>query len=370
MNLSQEVYATMLNKKLKIFSALAVISLFGLTGCDEVVAKPSGYSDQIISNVDDKEVYNNLISIVYDGIREGSLSSNVLDKVLYQYSVSIFGPYDKYVSGYKDGDATLFDLVSSYRSDANSARSSLSDFIKDHKAYWNTNDDGERTNDNGDVVDDDSAASDMEINRLLAKFDNIEKRASQAMYKEISDSTYADRSVFKEEKYLRKLRNSLKSVEKVTSATDLTKTLLYPEIEDYQVFDTVSVRGNDVTILHKSYYWGAYATSADNVNTYVEDEIIKDIYREMLVEQYLLDEQYSALGHSYAREVNIVSIKSNSEYPLAAGYLVNQFVDDYILAKPNQASVAESTNKVTLDSFKILSERCLCRLSASSQRAA
>ncbi len=315
-----------MQNKIKLL-VLGAASLLTLSACSEIIAKPTGYKDDKVMNVDD-DLYNNLMSIIYDDIHENNVASQTLEKVLYQYAVSIFGPYDQYVKGYKDGDDTLFTVKDG---------TNVDDFVKGHKAYWTVNDDGKRVDDEGTEVAEDANASQSEKDRVKERFNNIEKRVAKKMYQDISGGSYSDRSIFREEKYLMSLRNNLEKVNSPATVTTYTG-LLDPAIEDVDVFNA--------GILNKGYYWGLYS---DGNNTYVEDKIVPQIYKEMLVEQYILDEQYNTLGRSYARKVNIVSIKTNNEYPLAARYLVNQFVNDYILAEPN------GNNTVNLDTLKILS---------------
>jgi hypothetical protein len=57
------------------------------------------------------------------------------------------------------------------------------------------------------------------------------------------------------------------------------------------------------------------------------------IYRELLVESYLIDEDYSSLGRSYARRVNYVALKVSTEYPEAVIYLLDTFIVQYILGE-------------------------------------
>lgn len=334
----------MKNNKLKIFS-LAFISMMALTACDDVMAKPTGYKDdQIMETTADEEIYNNLMKIIYDDIHKNEIGSNVLNKVLYQYAVSIFGPFDTKVKGYKEGDITLATAKTG---------TSIDDFVKSHKAYWTVNDDGKRVKDDGSLAGDDDPASNTEKARVLARFNNIEKRVAKKIYKNISSGTYSNRNIFSEEKFLMSLRRDLKKVQNPAAAGVTTyKGLLDPAIEDIDVFNG---------ILNRDFYWSLKTDGTYGLNTYVEDDIIPEIYREMLVEQYILDEQYNTLGRSYARKVNVVSIKSNAEYPLAARYLVNEFVDKYVLASPmtgdeEAISVAASDNKVDLDTLKILSD--------------
>lgn len=341
------------NKKSK-FIALGLVSLFGLTACgNEVVAKPTGYDKDTIAQIDgyDEEIYNNLLSVIYDEIRDGSLGSDVLNKVLYQYAISIFGAYDNKVTGYVEGTTTLEDAFKGITPNADetsfTATQKTKNFIRDHKAYWTYDNDGKHVDGETEITvkeDEDYNATQSEIARVYAKWKNVEKRIAQKMYSNISGGAYSDRNLFYESRYLMSLRGAMKKVSLPAEGVH-DGVLLSPDVEDYDVFDTTK------GFLKREFYQGGdYA--------YIEEDIVPSIYNEMLVEQYILDEQYNTLGRSYAREVEVVSIKANDSYPLAARYLVNEFVEKYISgpnAKPNATTVAGATNGVTLDTLKILS---------------
>ena len=305
------------------FAAIGLISLFGLTACnDEIVAKPTGYDDQGILLKDDgskADIYNNDMSVIFDKIRDGSIGSDVLNKVLYQYGISIFGAYNKKIEGVKDDTITLEDAFNDINADEQnnsytSKNGVVNTFIKAHKAYWTVNLDGKRVDDNGQEVAGDADPSNSERARVYSKWNNINERIAKKMYNNIAGGSYSDRSLFYETRFLMSLRSSLKNVAAPAAGNVYDGVILDPDIEEVEVFDN---------FLHKENYTGEY--------TYIEDEIIPSLYNEMLVEQYILDEQYNALGRSsYARKVNIVSITTNDEYPLAARYLVNKFVERYI----------------------------------------
>lgn len=355
----------MASKKSK-FIALGLVSLFGLAACNnEVIAKPTGYDEANIVTIDgyEEEIYHNLMSVIYDAIRDGSLGSDVLNKVLYQYSISIFGAYNKKVEGYVADTTTLEDAYKdiTVSGENYTATKVAKNFVRDHKAYWDVDNDGKHVDANGNEItvksDEDYNASESELARVVAKFENIEKRIAQKMYDSISSGSYSDRSLFYESRYIMSLRSSMKNVASLKELNDGIAdsslishegVLLDPDTEDYEVFD--ATKG----FLNRSLF-------QSDEYTYVEDEIIPNIYDELLVEQYILDEQYNTLGRSYAREVEIVSIKTNEEYPLAARYLVNEFVKSYVLAEPADGSgnpvttVKDSENKVDLNTFKLLS---------------
>ena len=321
----------MLTKKLSKLLVLGLLATIGLTSCsnDDIMAKPSDYEDELVAFADE-EVYNNVRDIVYDAIREGSLASDVLDEVLYQFANSIVGYYNN-VTANSETTVTLKDAVISLDGDKTVA----DEFISAHKAYWSVDADGNRLTD--------AASKESEYARVEKKWETIEDRIAERMHQDISSGSYNDRNIFSERDYLVNLASSLNKVANpfTTLSTTPYKGLITPDVEAVDVFEA--------GILHRDFYqtnWELSKVETANGNTYIEDEIIPEIYQELLVEQYLLDETYNTLGRSYARKVNVVSIKSNSEYPLAANYLVNEFVDSYISVKGKA---------VTLDDFKVLS---------------
>ena len=341
----KEECATMKNKKIFSLLTLSAIGVLGLTACDEIVAKPTDYDDKLIE-VDNysNDIYNNAISVVYDKIRDGNIGSDVLSELLYSYSISVFGYYNRYVSPAPASDViTLEEAVQDVTviDDTYSGGDKAKSFIKTHKAYWTTNDDGKRINDANETVDDSADPSQSEYARLLAKWDAIEIRICENFYDTIAGSTYIDRNVFSEKKFLRGLISSLEDVANPDSSTfegELYEDLLYPAFEKKDVF----------SILHREYY-----QSGDKYN-YIEKKIIPIIYRQLLNEQYLLDETYNTLGRSYARSVNIIQIKDNANYPKASDYLINSLLNA-INEEPDATSLEESTNIVTLDTFKTYS---------------
>ena len=75
----------MSNKGIKKVLAVALLSTMGLIACNnDIQAKPSDYKEPLITFTEEgDEVYNNLVSIIEDAYRDGTLASAVLDKILY-----------------------------------------------------------------------------------------------------------------------------------------------------------------------------------------------------------------------------------------------------------------------------------------------
>ena len=356
-NSRKEVCITIMrNNKVIKFAAIALLSAFALTACDdEIIAKPTGYDDNSPVVDLDKEVYNNDFTDIYDSIRDGNLASDVLDQLLYQYSVSVFGNYNKVtaakISNNQFGEITLKQAVNSLSGD----KADADKFIKAHSAYWTKNKAGHRVDDNFKEVEDDAAPSPSEYARLENKWKTIEKRIAEKLYSAISGGSYSERNVFEEERYLRSLAVSLEN--NVIALNDTTKTfkgVLTSAVEDYDVFNVKSedIDGNEDFILHRENYQSnaglGEAEAEDQDATYVEDQLIPDIYRQLLVEQYILDESYDTLGRTSARHISVLSISKNSNYSKGAVNLMNTFVNDYIFDNAR-------TDKINLDTFKMVS---------------
>jgi len=361
------------NKKMSRYIAVALLSVLGLTACSEVVAEPSDYNDAIITDGVTGGLDSNLMSIVYDAMREGKLATDVLNEVLYQYSVSILGKYNQIVGPSSSSSAlstgtTLKEAVASAKSADKSVANS---FIKSHKAYWTVNSSNVRVDDEGVVRSDDgSVASDSELETLIAKWDTIEDRIEEKMYDEIKNGAFSYRSQFSEQSYLISLRSSLEKVANYNTLNPVsdaaTTGYFTPKVFDakYDYEDVFT------QYLHRENYQENFALGEDESNntiSYVEDTYIPIIYRELLTEQYLLDETYNTLGRSYARQVNIISLTTKDDSDKSAQYLMNYFINNVVYATPTTGGVtataitdgsgnAISDNRVGEEQFIALSD--------------
>lgn len=368
----EEFSTTMRNNKVIKFAAIALLSAFALTACDDdIIAKPTGYGDNspVVTIKDENgnavKVYNNNFDDIYDGIRSGSLPSDVLDTLLYQYSMSVFGNYNKVtaatVTNNNFGEVTLKQAVAGLTQTGGvySGSQATNDFIKAHSAYWNKDKNGNRVKDDFKTeLAEDADPEQAEYARLESKWNTIEKRIAQKLYSEISGGSYSEENVFYEIKFLRSLSSSIEN--NVITINDAVKAqafkgVLTAKVEDYDVFNEKSeILDSAETdyILHRNFYQSNSALNeeekVDQDATYVEMHVIPDIYRQLLVEQYLLDESYDTLGRTSARHISVLAISKNSEYPTSAFDLMNTFVNNTIFDNAR-------TTDVDLDTLKIAS---------------
>lgn len=351
----------MANKK--SFTKLAVLSLLGIfsfVACsNETISKPTGYKEDTIIDLFDEQgktatIYDNFMKGIYDDIRNGSLAQDVLDKLLYQYSISVLGKYNKVISNKdvsyegQDAEVTLKEAARAVEhinnNNSNSAEEELvNNFIRSHKAYWSTNADGKRVNDLNEVIPNDTIQSgEKERARVAGKWQAIEERIAKAMYKTIKEGAYSDRNLFAERSLLISLKTDLFDVasyvnrevetEFVKRSGKMFKGILDVAVEEKDVFDN---------FLHRDFYQSHYGLeeeeSSEEAITYIENEIVPDVYRQLLVEQYLFDEAYYVLGRSVARKVNVIAIapNKNAKFTEASNMLMTKFVKDYIFASPD-----------------------------------
>lgn len=147
---------------------------------------------------------------------------------------------------------------------------------------------------------------------------DIEDRVNEKMFDMISTGSYETRNKFSEERFAKYIRSMLYTVDATSGYFD--DVVFTPSVTK----DTI-----DGQAIHLDYYVD-----------YIEGEIVPEIYREKLVEEYLLQEEYSTLGRSYARKVNYIAIATNSNHPEAAKYLIDTFIETNILSATADASDA------------------------------
>ncbi len=332
----------MSNKK---FSKLAVLSLLGvlaLTGCDssssKIYAKPSDYKEEIVTiDGNDEKIHNDILKIIYDAMRDGSVASKTLDAVLYRYAQSIFGSYNKLTLADGDENITLKEAARDYKE--NSGYQKLDAFIRAHKSFWTYNDDGEHIDDEGKKVTDDKnfTPSTSERKRVDSKFSDVERRIAENMFTKISSGSYSEKHFFSEAKYLKSLYEDGQSVAHYKDHEGEPSIIIDYTVEGEDVFTK--------EILHREYYQTHSGLTEDETTPdgnknfhYVEKEIVPEIYNDLLVEQYLLDEEAAAVRNSRARQINVIKIEKYSDFTINADLLVKKLVDEIYTTGVSTAS--------------------------------
>lgn len=276
---------------------LALAGAFLLTGCDSVNALPTNYNDNVIVNKDDNskvDVYNNIMGTLYD-----DLVSNKKDDVLNNFIEIItndqFGKYSEIKALVTEND-----------------EAKMKSFIEKHMgAYAHENKvSDDKTEDEYLAEKYNTTVDAIRIKRLKAFFKDVEERINEAFYNEITSKTYNDDTgKFYERRLAMAHYADLYDV-------DMTKA------DWYEGYITPDLKKEDVSsFIHMD---GRY-------DDYIERNLIKTIYKDKLVEQYLIENNYSTLGRAYGRKVNIIKLTRDEKYKELPNTLLNTYATKYIL---------------------------------------
>ena len=319
--------------KTKFIPLLLAPALLLASCSSEILSTPTDNDNPLIVGSDGspltQEIYNNIKSIVYDAMRDnGTLASEVLDEILYQVAISVFGDYNTLTDLY--GKLVLV----SGQENTYQTNTEIDEFINSHSAYWVKDADGNRLTD--------QTSKNKEYIRFKESFERIKERIAERFYSDITSGSYLRNGYFYETDYLMSLRNSINNVANPLDQTNRSllhdKYLIVPEIEEDEVFTyDWEEEGKLNGLLTLSLY-----ENEELGYNYVSNTFIPDIYRNLLVEQYLFDNNYSTLGRAYAREVNIITIANRESSPLLASNLMNAYVDNYI--NTDNALVAQNAS--------------------------
>ena len=363
----------MSNKTSKL-AVLSLLGIFALTGCSsssEIYAKPSDYKDEIVTiEGNDEKIHNDILKIIYDAMHDGSVASKTLDAVLYRYAQSVFGSYNKITLSQNDTSTTLKEAAADVI-DNDDNFDVVNGFIKAHKAYWTYNEEGKHINDDDpeNIVEVDDKKEwtpcNSERQHVLSRWDDIEDRIAENMFSKISSGSYTSKHFFSEIKFVKSLYQDgqevdYKEVSEVIPDDSIEgkwsykyPSLIIPyTLEGKDVFgvqtageDTPEEPSDDefLTVLHRDFYQTNYELSEDetaDVNGkqfhYVEKELISDIYNDLLIEQYLLDEEVAAVRNSRARLINAIKIEKYSTFTINADLLVKKLVEEIYASRPAQ----------------------------------
>lgn len=151
----------------------------------------------------------------------------------------------------------------------------------------------------------------------VALVEKIQRRINVKMYDLIASGQFETRNLFSEERFAFSIEKQLYELNREANDPWVTDFIFPPR-------NTEAIESGDILedAIHLEYY-----------EDFIQNNLLPKIYRELLVETYLIDQDYSSLGRSYARKVNYVALKVSSEYPEAVKYLMDTFIDQYILGE-------------------------------------
>ena len=285
-------------KKILLAGVFALSAAFVLSACDPVTAVPANYESPIVlkdgSAFDDKD---NKLGALYDALA-GNKNEKVVSALLEKIAEKEFGTYAE--------------LKACFNADGTVKEAEAKAHIAAHAHQFVSDDDA--------TLKEGVSAEELQLKRFAFFFEDLNERIDKKVFAEVSTETYRDKTnktEFDEEKYARAKRKE---------NYDIKHFLDNGEVEVGFHFKKVFLDSNFKEENVRDYL----SNFEDTYGDYITKSIIPDVYKDKLIEEYVLDNNYSALGRAYGREVNYVKIPYSSDDPNTAWRLVNKFAKDYL----------------------------------------
>lgn len=298
-----EENATMANntiKKLLLTGVFALSGAFILSACDDVVAYPVNYDSPIaVKNSEAYEDDANRIGEIYDALTSNK-SEKVVSTLLERLALEEFGTYEEIEACYEGGNINVEKAKAHIKKYAH-------EFIKSYDEEDAKNSKNES-----------ATAEQIQLARFEQFHKDLNDRINKVIFDEISSDSYRDtinKTKFLEEKYARAKRQASYDIKGFDE--DGKSTIEWKELFIDNSFEEENVREylTDFTVNYKDY---------------IVRHVVPSVYKDKLVEEYILENNYSALGRAYGRKINYVKIDYTEEDSLRIYKLAELFVSEHI----------------------------------------
>lgn len=283
------------NKKL-IAGFLAMSCACILGACDPMVSTPSNYMDPILTKVEDDE---NIMGNIYELVK-GDKNAKVVEIILDEIAKGKFGTYSEIMT--KDPDT----------------------FIKEHKDVF----DNVKPNE----------VSAQERARFEYFKNEVNRRIQKSFYALITSTEYQDDDKkFDEEKLYDKLKEDW-DLNELPDGAEWKKFYITNQIEEEKALDMLNKSLYSVKEGEKEI--PGYGIKVQT-RGYIEKKIFPQVIKDILVEEYIYQNNKTALGRAYARKVNYAKISYNSENADFVKFITKKFVNSTVYTAPVDASKPE-----------------------------
>ena len=282
---------------------LVLAGSFLLAGCDSVEALPNNYDDPIVvdENGTKVDVYKNIMGVLYEDINSNK-KDDVLSNFINIVAQDQFGTYSE-----------IKELVGGTTKDSEKIKT----FIAAHKAAYVH--DKEMTVDGETLTEDEYLAKTYSTTtdaiqqmRLENFYESVKDKINETFYNEITSKSYNDSvGKFYEERLAMAHYGEMYDIN--INASSWYEGYLTPELKKDDVSSFIHLDD------------GRY-------DDYIERKIIRTVYKDKLVEQYLLENNYSTIGRAYGRKVNIIKLSRDEKYKDLPASLLRAYSKNYIKA--------------------------------------
>ncbi len=306
-------------KNKKIFTLFALASALLLTSCndDAIYSRPTDATkDQTLIN--NTTVAHNTVEWLYDTLHDSSSSSEEVQKAVFQVlEEGIFGAYSVNTSGEV--------VIENYDGASDSAKL---EFIKSHKAYW---DKAKQSDSNKyDYVEPTSLTDTIQARVELFK-SMVKKQVVTTIFDKANVDSNKYRNYYYESKFARSLAGELYKINGVTNIYDATYDSASSTVFTNKVLIDNSITKEDITtIIGTNNSYGRPVLHLGLYSEYINKEVIPTVMQNLLIEQYVYDNQYTTISRTQSRKVKFISISTETKNVSDARRLINTFVEDYI----------------------------------------
>ncbi len=334
-------------KKKALLLTLATSTLL-LSSCGKISAEFPNENDSLTNST--IELDHNTLKVIYDSIKNSdsyeSDVSSILTAAIAKEVIGDFKLIEDDINGYRIV-LTGYDVKEDGNPTSDAEKTA---FIESHPAYNNWEVSGYK------LTLAETAPSTIEFEARLTSIKNIiESQVITSLWNEANASDYKRNNRFYEVLFARHVYEQLYKVDIPASELSNTTTLedvLYTNptytnhynedkngfygfkdtLEDFHgltngvlidgTYDTTTKDGREKIkeVLHINYYLD-----------YINNTILPGIIENLLVEQYIFEQQYTAIGNTQSRKVNYISITDNSEKD--ANAFLTSFIKGYITSE-------------------------------------
>lgn len=334
-------------KKKALLLTLATSTLL-LSSCGKISADFPNENDPLTNST--IELDHNTLKVIYDSIKNSdnyeSDVSSILTTAIAKEVIGDFKLIEDDINGYRIV-LTGYDVKEDGNPTSDAEKTA---FIESHPAYNNWEVSGYK------LTLAETAPSTIEFEARLTSIKNIiESQVITSLWNEANASDYKRNNRFYEVLFARHVYEQLYTVDIPESELSNTTTLediLYTNptytnhynedkngfygfndtVEDFHgltngvlidgTYNTTTKDGREKIkeVLHINYYLD-----------YINNTILPGIIENLLVEQYIFEQQYTAIGNTQSRKVNYISITDNSEKD--ANAFLTSFIKGYITSE-------------------------------------
>ena len=315
-------------KNKKLVTVLALASAVLLTSCnDTIYSRPTDdVKDQTLIN--NTTVAHNTVEWLYDTLHDSSSSSeDVQDAVFKVLEEGIFGAYSVNTSGEV--------VIENWDNASDSEKLS---FIKSHKAYW---DKAKQADSNKyDYIEPTSLTDTIKARVELFKT-MVKKEIVTTLFDKANVDSYKYRNYFYESKFARSLAGDFYKIEGVSDIynskyDDASSTIFTNKV----IIDNSVTKEDITTIIGTNNNFGKPVLHLGLYSDYINKEIVPTVMQNLLIEQYVYDNQYTTISRTQSRKIRYISISTETKNVSDARRLINQFVEDYV----NKSKKGEDIN--------------------------